>query len=71
MTDLLIGIVGTLISIGIVALIRGQNTIKNDASAGRKVLHDKLNELTKEFKTTNDKVIQLETFHKTNHPGQL
>jgi hypothetical protein len=70
MNNILIGIVGTIISFGIAALIKGQYTIKNDAKEGRRTLHTKFDNLDTKVDKYSDRLIKLETFHKVNHPGQ-
>jgi len=69
--SILLGAVGTLISVGIAALIKGQNTIKTDATAARIALNDKVDCLGKKVDKYSEKVNQLETAHKINHLGQL
>lgn len=71
MTTFLIGIIGTIVSIGIGALIKGQSTIKNEAKAARKILHEKIEHLDTKLDDYSGRLIQIETFHKNNHPGQL
>ena len=61
---LIVTIVGTLITIGVGYLIHGQHSIRKEAKEGREALHKKLNPLL-------DRMTQIETFHKVNHPGQI
>ena len=63
LTQILIGLLILISSAGIAFILKGQSTIKIEASKGRKAIHEKLDKFT-------ERVIVLETFHKINHPEQ-
>jgi hypothetical protein len=75
LNPILTGIVGTLISIGILALISGQKTIKKEAKEGRAALHEKIDKRAektdKEMEDHSHRITTLEAHHRQNHPGQL
>ncbi len=68
---LILSAIGTLIIIGIKQLMKGQTTIKEEAKTARKVLHTKIEDIVTKLDNYSGRLIQLESFHKTNHPGQL
>lgn len=68
--QILLIIVGTLISAGITYLIKGQNDIRNEAREGRKVLHEKTESLFVKVEKFIERITILETKCKMNHKSK-
>ena len=75
MQTLLFGIIGTLLSVGISVIIKGQFTTRKEAKEGRQDIHKKMDI---EFKSINNKLdsqerrlTSVESCHRINHPNQL
>ena len=71
MEKVMYSVVGTIISILLGTLLKGQSSIRKEAKDGREKIYKKIEDQNDKHNELSHEVNTLKAHHKQNHPGQL